>query len=187
MDLGVKAVRMDDIAARLAVSKRTIYELFSDKRQIVTEALEYATEKFRREQLGSFAEAGNIVEQIVVMLKLWEGSAWSMNRFAMDVYRFYPDIYAEFASRTTEERFDMMRVKLREGMEQGYLVPGLDVELTLYVVTNSITMLVFGEKSSLPAGMTRNDVFRFIVLYFFRGLATEKGRKILDEYINNGK
>ena len=188
IDLGVKAVRMDDIATHLAVSKRTIYELFRDKREIVAETLDYIAAKHHIEAEYFFtAEPHNIIEDIVKMLKWWEGNAWSINRFAMDVSRFYPDIYDDFAARTTESRYDLMRGKLNEGAQQGYLLPKLDVELTLYVITSSITTLVFGEKSNLPTGWTRNDLFRFIVLYFFRGLATEKGIKIFDEYINNSK
>ena len=184
MDLGVKAVRMDDIAAHLAVSKRTIYELFRDKREIVAGALEYLTDK-NKEETKCFLDADNLVEEMVMMLKWWENSAGSINRFIMDVHRFYPDIYAEFVESHTEDNIEMMRIKLREGVEQGYIMSEIDVELALYVITNSIHMLVFGEKSTLPQGVARLDVFRFIILYFFRGITTEKGRVILDEYINS--
>ena len=185
-ELGVKAVRMDDIAAQLAVSKRTIYELFRDKRDIVAQSLEWFSQKNRIETSSEIA-ADNIIQELINMLRWWESTAEATTRFIKDVYRFYPDIYGEFNDRHAVEKSEMMRARLRDGVEQGYLVPWLDIDMTLYVVSNSVSMLVFGEKSTMPAGATRNDVFRYIVVYFFRGIATEKGRGILDEYINNNK
>ena len=38
---GVKSVRMDDIASRLGVSKRTIYELFGDRESLIVECVRH--------------------------------------------------------------------------------------------------------------------------------------------------
>ena len=184
MDRGVKAVRMDDIASRLAISKRTIYELFSDKRQLVGEALRYISEKKSGENFECFAGSGNIVDELVRMLRWWEDSAGSISRFVQDVRMFYPDIYERFSDEHSSTAIGIFREKLHKGVREGFLLEGLDVELTLYVVTNSVDTLAFGEKSTLPEGVSRQDVFRYIVVYFFRGITTEKGRKIIDEYIN---
>jgi len=185
-ELGVKAVRMDDIAAELGISKRTIYELFADKRDIVAQSLEYFALKNQMGTSGQIA-ADNIIQEMINMLRWWESTAETTTRFVKDVYRFYPDLYMQFNERHAVEKSELMRARFRDGIEQGYLVPWLDVDMTLYVVGNSVMSLVFGENASFPPGKTRNDVFRYIVLYFFRGIATEKGRKKLDEYINNNR
>ncbi|MDR0511232.1 MAG: TetR/AcrR family transcriptional regulator [Rikenellaceae bacterium] len=185
MDMGVKAVRMDDIAAHLTVSKRTIYELFSDKRQIVAEALEYINARQKQEHLAMFAEQDNIIEEIIAMLRWWRAHASKISRFIQDVRRLYPDIFHEYIACNNAEGFDMLRRKIVRGVEQGMLLPEIDVETTLFVITRSIEMLAFGERSSLPENVTRQDVFRHIVLYFFRGVATKKGIRIIDEYINS--
>ena len=44
---GIKDVKMDDIAARLSMSKRTIYELFNDKAEILYEALKIQNQKMQ--------------------------------------------------------------------------------------------------------------------------------------------
>ena len=42
---GIKDVKMDDIATKLSISKRTIYELFNDKEQLLREVLKFQNEK----------------------------------------------------------------------------------------------------------------------------------------------
>lgn len=57
MTLGIKAVHMDDIASSLSISKRTLYELFGDKEELLLEVFRfyrrcivYARDCFQREQ-----------------------------------------------------------------------------------------------------------------------------------------
>ena len=41
LSLGVKSVRMDDVAGELGMSKRTLYEMFGDKEELLYESLAY--------------------------------------------------------------------------------------------------------------------------------------------------
>ena len=43
---GVKAVKMDDIASRLSISKRTLYEIFSNKEELLLECVRMQEEEF---------------------------------------------------------------------------------------------------------------------------------------------
>lgn len=187
LDQGIKAVRMDDIAVHLAISKRTIYEIFSDKKELVEAVLEYMTNKHNQEQLQCIAGAQNLMEELVRQLKWWEESATNMHRFIREVKRFYPDVFKRMSAEHARTGTEMMRTKLHQGIEQGLLLPSIDVELTIYVITNSIAALALEERTAMPvpANVSDRDVFRFIIVFFFRGLATEKGIKIIDEYINN--
>lgn len=50
---GVKTVRMDDIAAGLSISKRTLYELFHDKEDLLLDVM-----KLHREEIGIYDSSG---------------------------------------------------------------------------------------------------------------------------------
>ena len=39
MALGVKSVRMDDVAGSLGMSKRTLYEMFGDKEELLYQCM----------------------------------------------------------------------------------------------------------------------------------------------------
>ena len=46
---GIRSVKMDDIAMELSISKRTLYELFSDKEELLLEVV-----KSHREEMKAF-------------------------------------------------------------------------------------------------------------------------------------
>ena len=54
---GVKSVRMDDIASRLGVSKRTIYELFGDRESLIQTCVEHFYDRQERRYEARMASA----------------------------------------------------------------------------------------------------------------------------------
>ena len=44
---GIKNVRMDDIASSLSISKRTLYELFADKEELLVEVVRIHREEVK--------------------------------------------------------------------------------------------------------------------------------------------
>ena len=49
---GVRAVKMDDIAAHLGISKRTLYELYSNKEQLLLEGFRFYDDENEREMMA---------------------------------------------------------------------------------------------------------------------------------------
>ena len=62
---GIKDVKMDDIASMLSISKRTIYELFNDKEQLLFEALKLHNEKILQEGKLIVRKASHTLEIIL--------------------------------------------------------------------------------------------------------------------------
>lgn len=55
---GIKAVKMDDIARRLSISKRTVYEIYSNKEELLLEGMKAAEREFD-EHMKNFSEQDN--------------------------------------------------------------------------------------------------------------------------------
>ena len=55
---GIKAVKMDDIARRLSISKRTVYEIYSNKEELLLEGMKAAEREFD-EHMKHFSEQDN--------------------------------------------------------------------------------------------------------------------------------
>ena len=53
LTLGVKSVRMDDVAQSLGMSKRTLYEMFGDKEELIFESVKYHSERRAKEILST--------------------------------------------------------------------------------------------------------------------------------------
>ena len=65
MEKGIKDVKMDDIASMLSVSKRTIYELFSDKEELLLEALKLQQKILREEGKALIRSSKHILDIIL--------------------------------------------------------------------------------------------------------------------------
>ena len=83
---GVKTVRMDDIAAGLSISKRTLYELFHDKEDLLLDVMKLHREEMQEYMTQVASKAENVLE---VLLKFFQRSAQD---FQNTNRKFFEDI-----------------------------------------------------------------------------------------------
>ena len=90
---GIRAVTMDMLAGRLGMSKRTIYEVFSDKDELLNGVLKWMSQK-QHELMGRiFNESDNVIEAIFKMLDLMSDHFQKMApAFQMDMKRFHRNL-----------------------------------------------------------------------------------------------
>lgn len=66
---GVKTVRMDDIAADLSISKRTLYELFHDKEDLLLDVMRLHREEMKKSMEEIASKAENVLEVILRFIR----------------------------------------------------------------------------------------------------------------------
>ncbi|HPH63659.1 MAG TPA: TetR/AcrR family transcriptional regulator [Paludibacteraceae bacterium] len=94
---GIKSITMDEIAEQLGMSKRTLYELFKDKKNLVTECLYYFENLAKESQKKIFRETDNTFEAIVLSFKSnLEGFQQIDKKFLEDIKKYFPDIRSCF-------------------------------------------------------------------------------------------
>jgi AcrR family transcriptional regulator len=185
LDEGVKSVRMDDISMRLGVSKRTLYEMFSDKSDLLEQSLGVYFERKRSEMEARTASAANVIEEIFLILGAMKNDE-RRGALISNLKKFYPDIHRrieEEAHRFSDREFNRL---LDRGMQQGLLMPDLNKELAMVTLTYTM-MALFDQKHRLMKhdGISLQTAFEYVVVNFFRGLATHKGIELIDELVKN--
>ena len=118
LDEGIKSVRMDDIAMRLGVSKRTLYEMFSDKSDLLEQSLGYHFAEKRRELVETTRGATNVFEEIFLIL----GSMKKDERdkvLVTNLKKFYPEIYRHIEHEGHQFSFTEFNRLLDRGIAQG--------------------------------------------------------------------
>ena len=73
--VGVKSVRMDDVASDLGMSKRTLYEMFGDKEELLSESILYMMEQRQKDIYDKVAGCDNMVEVLLKSIRLLGGMA----------------------------------------------------------------------------------------------------------------
>lgn len=91
---GFKSVTMDDLARTIGISKKTLYELFKDKDELVLEAVKYMLNTNQCDTEEIFKNSNNAIEQIFGILGLMEKMVRGLNLICyMDMQRYYPASY----------------------------------------------------------------------------------------------
>ena len=75
-ELGVESLRVDDLAHDLAVSKRTLYEMFGDKEELLTQSIIHMMERRCKSISEQVGDCDNMLE--VLMKSFTSGRIWEM-------------------------------------------------------------------------------------------------------------
>lgn len=184
--LGVKSVRMDDVAGSLGMSKRTLYEMFGDKEELLYESIIYLMEQFRKRIFQQVAACDNMMETLLRSTKLLGsyGFADGMERrLAHNLKKFYPNVYDKVQRTNAEQGLESLRYALDKCLDDGYIDPVVDVELMAKLFFSTSGVLLMGDSILIPDEVSREEAFGAMSVNFLRGLASEKGLKIIDELI----
>ena len=181
MSNGCKSVTMDEVAAANGISKRTLYEHFKDKTNLLEECLLMMEEKM----LGEKAFSGkSIIELVCLEHESLSDMMINMRiRFFEELKKYYPDLYDKMHKRFTDFHKVTTRKFLERGQKEGLFLINIDMEVVGRMVFEIATIIQNSEIFSL-ANHSRKQLFRETMVMYFRGISTEEGIKMIDKYLN---
>jgi AcrR family transcriptional regulator len=178
---GVKAVRMDDIARELSVSKRTLYELFGDKEELLYQSVKLYSEQlhYQRQQLMRSAE--NELEMMIICLRDMINVAPVSSRMRRNIRRFYPEVYVRLETEFTSLMRDSISRWVNVCVQKGYFTTTAECDLIINILYGSSQGLLTSElfESRQPTEVI--SMLSYSLVVFIRGLCTPKGIEIIDK------
>lgn len=179
MRYGLKSVRMDDIASQLGISKRTLYEMFGNREALIGACLQYNMECHERYEKQQKPE-GNVIEKLLGMLENWESLIVDNINLMTQLRRYYPKLLNRIKAEHHKEGFEKLKQELRQGVEDGVLLPGINFDFSAQVLIEAVSNTMMNPAIYENSNVSSGDAFKYIMLYFFRGIATNKGRRQID-------
>ncbi|MCR5131219.1 MAG: TetR/AcrR family transcriptional regulator [Prevotella sp.] len=179
---GIRRVKMDDIAASLGISKRTLYEIFPNKEDMLLEGIEQS-HAAGEAYLHSFLESGQRSTMdilIEVYRKRMEELSVIPPVFLSDIGR-YPRVLEYLNSKHVKAQDSAIEF-FQKGIDEGYFRP--DVDYTLMVRLGD-SMMQNALERNLYKEYKLPYLFRNILFLFMRGFCTSKGLEILDETLKD--
>jgi AcrR family transcriptional regulator len=178
---GIKGVTMDDVASDLGISKRTLYETFKDKEELLIECVKLQEEEKETFGAKAIAESSNVLEVILKFYKLSIDIYQKINiRFFEDI-RKYPKVN-ELIRQSREKNQCSVLAFFKSGVEQGIFRDDVNFEIVNILLREQMDFL---HSAEIVRAYSFFEVYESIVFIFLRGISTEKGQKILDEFIGN--
>ncbi|MCQ2231849.1 MAG: TetR/AcrR family transcriptional regulator [Paludibacteraceae bacterium] len=182
MAQGIKSVTMDKVAASLSVSKRTIYELFSDKRQLVCACLAdfKMTNDQMREELRS--STSNSFSYLLEMFKYSVSMLRTLNaNFFTDAEAMFPEIVEEIKLNKSAQ-LEHFKALIQDAQRDGHIVQSFSSDVlaeVYYGMLSSMRTSGYYDYSRTPS----SEILRILCNIYFRGVATPMGLSLIHELL----
>lgn len=178
---GIKSITMDYIANQMGISKRTLYETFSDKDSLLLAVLEYMESVKMKETEEIAKTTTNSIELFLKVYKNALRRLRNMNRnYLRDLKRYHPKVSTFFDQRKEENIQNHIRLT-KQGISEGYIRPDLNPEIVALLLGAQFEMLMNSEELDTNR-FTFSEVFETIVMNFARGIVTPKGLALIEEF-----
>ena len=187
-ELGVKSLRVDDLAHDLGVSKRTLYELFGDKEQLLYHSIKYLLQGEASEVQATVLASQSGIPALFEIFDAMMARGAMRKRIMENLAKFYPELYERIMTENRDYGLAVLREKLNRLVEEGLIseMVNIDLSITMFYYTSMGLMRRHG-RLVLPNGVTEQDAFRYTIVNFFRGIATVKGVEQIDEWLAQQK
>lgn len=176
---GINAVRMDDVAQTMGISKRTIYELYDKKEDLLFEVV-VKHFKMRMDRMEeAVSNCDNVMEILLEVYHMKVADFKSTNPlFFLEMVR-YP-LVKRFLDEQNELMRDHSLAFIQRGVEEGYFRSDLNFQMS---VLQFDAMGEYIMQKELYRQYSIEDIFRNLVFVSLRGLCTDKGIKAIDEML----
>lgn len=184
---GIRAVTMDMLAGQMGISKRTIYENFLDKDELLAGVLKWMNVKQREVLEKTLRESGNVIEAIFRMMDMMMEHFKNMSpAFQLDIKRYHQDLEQKLNSLNQLPYVKNNELIIEKGIKEGIFRKDLDVKIInkcmLEVLKISIDREIFP-----PDAFGSKEIVRNVYLNYLRGLCTQKGLDLIDYHDKKNK
>ncbi|MDR3184631.1 MAG: TetR/AcrR family transcriptional regulator [Prevotellaceae bacterium] len=181
---GCKVITMDEIATSMGISKRTIYENFSDKRELLLQCVEYFFRQAQNSVDTILKSSDNVIDTIFkTMTCRSDFIRQAKDNFFHEIQKYFPDVYKSTVITYKERNLENTEKLLKKGQEDKVIKKDIDIKLTATLLQEIGTLMV-GSDMFTKYGYDKHTLMSTFMYTFTRGLCTEKGLKILDELKN---
>ena len=179
---GIRSVSMDDIARHLSISKKTIYQFFSDKEEIVLNVTRNYLDLQRAELDEIAADSQNIIENLHrTGLSIRQKMQGLNPNLLFDLEKYHKpswELYLEFNRGYV---FNALRQIMRDGVREGFFRPEINPEilaiLRIEQIQLSLNNAIYAHDKYPPA-----EIQEQLFQHFIHGLLTDKGLKLYTKY-----
>jgi len=180
---GIKSVTMDDVARELGISKKTLYDYFSDKSSLVKAVIDYLIEEKITFFVSQKKGKENAVEELLFIFRFYLNTVREFNpSFEFDLKKYYPQIYAEVKERKRRGILENTLANLKRGKKEGFFRQELNEDFIARLYVLRIESL---QESDL---FTQEEIFSqelFVEMFFYHlyGVLNEKGLDYLKNHL----
>ncbi|HYX06591.1 MAG TPA: TetR/AcrR family transcriptional regulator [Bacteroidales bacterium] len=185
--LGIRNVTMDTLANELGISKRTIYELFKDKNNLVSISIQEMARQNREEVLEIINNSTNVIDAMFQIGRNGQQQRAEMSdAFFDDIKKRFPEINKRFNTDSEYRNSSVSQLLLSRGVNEGIFRSELNIELVSTFI-EQLGSFLHNSEYFTAGNINEKEIMKNIFLPYFRGISTEKGVKLIEQYFSENQ
>ncbi|GAB4252971.1 MAG: TetR/AcrR family transcriptional regulator [Saprospiraceae bacterium] len=185
MKLGIKSVTMDDIARELGISKKTLYQHFDKKDQLVEQVILSHNNESHCKMISIHQHAENALDEIRQMGAYIIDKVKDVSPSVLyDLRKYYRKVWELMTTKQDEHVIGCMKANLLRGIHEGLFRDDMNVEIVARIYAKAAYTIV-DELANSSSEFTRRELIRELHDYHVHAIATPKGLKLWQQYVDD--
>ncbi|SDD13409.1 TetR/AcrR family transcriptional regulator [Niabella drilacis] len=182
MQYGARSVSMDDIASAVGSSKKTIYQYYTDKDQLVGDAIEQVLIDNGTHCRTFHQISDNAIQEGFLAIGQTSELFRNMNPVLIhDLKKYHPRAYKRFVDYKNEFLYEIIVENIKRGIAEGLYRDDFNIDIIAQFRVGSIDVMFMPEfYGRLQEGLFQVQLELFY--FFLHGMATAKGQKLIEKY-----
>jgi TetR/AcrR family transcriptional regulator, cholesterol catabolism regulator len=182
MRYGIRSITMDEIAAQLGISKKTIYQYFTDKDEMVEGVVDNHIKENEGKCIRFRSQSENAIQEIFIAVDETEEMLKVMNPLIMyDLEKHHPKSHKKLADHIYRFMYLIVKENLQRGIQEEFYRPEVNLDIVAKHRVESAFMCF--NQDIFPHGRYKiSEVCRELAMIFMHSIASSKGKKIIDKY-----
>ena len=183
MQYGFKTFTMDDLASKMGISKKTLYEHFPSKNDLVEAVLDYALDMSCKNVEAFVQGDGSVIENVYRnQKKVKEIFNINSDRPIWELQKYYSKTYERMEIEFAKSDVRFIDKLLEKGWKEGLFRE--DINVNFYKTFYSSVQRLRSVANTFPEReFPFLDTIYTLMEYFFRILVNEKGMKELERVL----
>ena len=179
---GVKSVSMDDIARILGISKKTIYQSVTNKKNLIQSVIEAFVEEEHKAIRQITLESSDAVDEMIIIANHVLKSMKKMNpKLTFDLKKYYPVTWSYVENHHFSYIEEVIQKNLIRGKKEGYYRQEIN-EVILSKMYVGMAHLIVNEHIFSFREYELSTLFAIYIEYHLNGILNDKGREIFNHY-----
>ncbi len=178
--LGFKSVTMDDVAAKMCISKKTIYKHFENKEKLIEASVNHVHLEIHDKIESIFSQDKNAIEENFIIREMFNEMFKSDGDSPVyQLKKHYPTIFSKVHEQESVQCKEIFTANICKGIQQGYYKSEINVSQTVLFYY----MLIFGINETFQTEKEVTKLELAALIYHTNAIATPKGIAELEKQL----
>ena len=181
---GIKPVTMDNISMDMKISKRTLYEIFKDKDDLVMQVMQHELHKANEKIRKIITESDNVLDAIFTIAedKVQANVKSKTNpKMLEDLIKYHPAIYQNVYKKIREETYTTVFKLVERGKIENYFKKEVDTEILIFILQKLVS--IFENEQDFVKSKPPVAFHHTLTIPILLGISTSQGQEIINEKV----